>query len=115
MGSTDASGRAEPDVMRVRELEQLPPALDDPSGRLGERLAAPGAHLDLRRDQLPDQVLLEPGAFRSSLELVEVWRERERLRVEERELLLDGEREVLTAVEGFASIRQELLPRRFTH
>ena len=42
-----------------RELGQLRPPLAHPLRRLGERLAPAGAHLDLGRDQLADEVLLE--------------------------------------------------------
>ena len=92
--------------------------LDDESGRLGERLAAPGPHLDLRRDELAHEMLLERRAARRGLQLLEVGRERERLGVEEGELLLDGEREVLALVERRACAREQLPPGlllRFTH
>ena len=45
-------------------------------------------------------MLLERRAARRGLQLLEVGRERERVGVEERELLLDGEREVLALVEA---------------
>ena len=88
--------------MRVCELEQLRPPVDDESSGLGKRLAAPGPHLDLRRDELPHEMLFERRAARRRLQLLEVGRERERLGVEQGEFLLHGEREVLALVERLA-------------
>src|SRR5213592_3165206 len=59
-----------------------------------EGLAATSAHLDLGRDQLADEMRLQLGALRGRLELLEAVGERERRRVEDRELLLDRDREV---------------------
>jgi hypothetical protein len=66
----------------------------DLRGRLGKALTATGSDLDLRSDQLADQVLFERGSLSRGLELLEAVRERERLGVEDSELLFDGEREV---------------------
>ena len=111
-------GRAQTHLVRFGELEELPASLDDEAGGFGEGLAASGPHLDLGRDQLADQMLFQRSAARRGLQLLEVVGELERLGVEQRELLLDGEREVLAAVEGVAGAPEQLLPRnrlRFTH
>ena len=63
-------------------------------------------------------MFLERRAAGRGLELLEMGREREGLGVEEGELLLDGEREVLSLVERRACARQQLPPGsllRFTH
>ncbi len=56
--------------------------------------AASATHLDLRGDQLADEVFFERCSLGRGLELLEAVRERERLGVEDGELLFDGEREV---------------------
>ena len=74
-----------------------------PSGsRLRPRLAAAGAHLDLGRDQLADEMRLERRAARGRLQLLEAVHELERLGVEDRELLLHGEGEVASVLERLA-------------
>ena len=64
-------------------------ALERRGRRLGERLAAAGADLDLGGDQLADEVRLELGAAGRGLQLLEAVDEPERHRVEDGELLLD--------------------------
>ena len=78
--------------------------------RLAEVLAAAGSHLDLRRDQLADDVRGEIGLERRCIDLLEAIRQRQRLRVEQRELLFDGEGEVGAGLEVVAALRDQLLP-----
>jgi hypothetical protein len=78
----------------VREPVELRSTLAEPLRRLREVLRAPGPDLDLRRDQLAYEVLLEVRPLRGRLQLLEAVRERERRRVEDRELLLDRDGEV---------------------
>ena len=93
------AGRAERDAARLGERPELLPPLAKQRGRVGERVAAAGADLDLGGDQLADQVRLELGPLRRLLELLEAVDEAERLGVEERELLLDRDGEVGNGVE----------------
>ena len=88
------AGRAERDPERIDERLQLRPALGHRRGNLGEALAAPGLDLDLGRDQLADEVRLERRPLRRRLHLLEPVDEVERRRIEQRELLLDRDREV---------------------
>ncbi len=88
-------GGAERDAELVRQLTQLGSALGDPRHDFSEGLAPPGPDLDLRCDQLADEIRLELGALRGCFEVLETVRERQGLGVEDRELLLDGDREVL--------------------
>src|SRR5207244_11760859 len=53
-----------------------------------------GAYLDLGRDQLSDQMRLDLRPHRGCPDVLEAVDEAERLQVEKRELLLDGDREV---------------------
>src|SRR5207244_538819 len=92
---------------------ELPAALADPARGLGEGLAAAGAHLDLRGDQLADEVELELGAARRGLELLEAVGQGQRLRVEDGELLLDGDGEVLPALELLTGEPELLLVGQF--
>src|SRR6266516_929322 len=96
------AGTRKGDIEAVGELRQLRPARRHPLGRLPERGGAPGLDLDLRRDQLADEMLVELAAGGSSLELLEAVRQLERVRIEQRELLLHGDREVLPVVESLA-------------
>ena len=77
----------------------------------GEVLAAAGAHLDFGGDQLADDIRREVGLDRRRVELLEAVGELERLRIEERELLLHRDGEVGAAVEVLAGLRQQVLPR----
>jgi hypothetical protein len=77
-------------------LEQARPPLALALGRLGEGLRAAGADLDLGGDQLPRR------RFRQHLvplaggeDVLEAVLQLQRLRVEDRELLLEPDREVL--------------------
>src|SRR5213076_2639285 len=101
----------EADPQVARERCQLGAPLGDADGRLGKRRAAASLHLDLGRDQLADEMLLEDRAARRGLQLLEAAHEVERERIEERELLLDGDREVLGRLERLAR-RPQLLFRR---
>ena len=99
----------ERDPARLDELAELLPALAEERSRVGEGVAAAGADLDLRRDQLADEMRLELGSPRRFLELLEAVDEAERLRVDQRELLLDGDREIGHRLERRAGLRQHLL------
>ena len=55
---------------------------------------------------------LELGALRSGLEVLEAVRQRQGLGVEDRELLLDGDREVLRRLVLFAGLLEQLRPPR---
>src|SRR5439155_17730113 len=99
---------------RVRELVELRSSLGHLLRRLGERLGAACSHLYLRRDQLPDDVLLERRPLRRSLQLLEAVAQLERLAVEDRGLLLHRDREVraaLVRLEGGTDllVRRQLL------
>ena len=93
------SGRSEQDAHGLDERAQLRAALGHRRRHVRERLLAAGTDLDLGGDQLADQVLLERRALCCRFDLLEAVREVERLRVEERELLLDGDREVRRLLE----------------
>src|SRR5262249_10075595 len=82
-------GRAQFDAESVSESPELGPSLADPGRGLREGRASSGTDLDLGRDQLADQMRLELGAPRPLLELPETIHERERVRAEGRELVLD--------------------------
>jgi hypothetical protein len=63
--------------------------------RIGEAFGLPGADLDLGLDQLAGDRLPEHGVGGAGLpQLLEAVVERQRVRVEDRELLLDSDREV---------------------
>src|SRR6185503_3934875 len=100
------AGRGEGDSPRLDELPELLPALAEERSRVGEGVAAAGADLDLRRNQLADEMRLELGSPRRFLELLEAVDEAERLRVDQRELLLDGDREIGHGLERRAGLRQ---------
>ncbi len=103
--------RAEEQAHRLDELTQLRATLGQRGGNIHERLLAPGADLDLGRDQLADEMLLERRALGGRLDLLEAVHEVERLRVEERELLLDGDREVRRVLEQRPGAGDHLLRR----
>ena len=105
------SRRGELHADLVREAHELRAAVRRLRRRLGEGVAPAGAHLDLGRDQLADEIVRERAGQRSGLQLLEPIRQLERLGIEHRELLLDGEGEVGAAVERVACVRQQLLPR----
>ena len=107
------AGGAEGDVEARGQLQQLPAALGHRRGRLCEGLASSRAHLDLRGDQLADEVLRERRPLGGGLELLEAVDEPQRLRVEDGELLLDGDREVAAGLESFPSARDLLLGSQF--
>ena len=96
------------DPQPTRELVELGAALADLRGRLGKALAATGSDLDLRGDQLADQVLFERGSLGRGLELLEAVCERECLGVEDGEFLFDGESEIGAVLVRFAR-RADLL------
>ena len=103
--------RAEQHALVARERVQLRAALGHLRGRLAELGALAGAHLDLGRDQLADEVRLEVGAARRRLEILEAVDQLERPGVEDRELLLDREREVGSVLERVARERELLVGR----
>ena len=82
------------------EREQPRPMLALKLHRPGEALRAPGADLDLRGDQLPgrrlgQQLVLQAGG----VEVLEAVAQVEALRIDDRELLLEADREVGRGVE----------------
>ena len=100
------------------DLRELRAARAHPLRRLREGLAPAGPHLRLGRDQLADEVVVDGAPGRGSLHVLEAVDQRERLRVEERELLLDRDRQIGAALEGRARLLEQLLVRnllRFTH
>ena len=101
--------RREAEAERIDERAELRAPLAQRARRLGERLAAARADLDLGGDQLADEVRLELGAARRLLHVLEAVDEPERRRIDERELLLDRERQVRPALEGRLRGRQQLL------
>jgi hypothetical protein len=102
-------GPAEQDAELVGERAELLAPLAHPRRRLGEALTAAGADLDLRRDQLADEMLLELRPARGGLQLLEAVRQRQRLGIEDRELLLDCDVEILGRLEGRAGNSEELV------
>ena len=103
------AGGAERDPVRLGERPELLPPLPDQRRGVGERVAAPGADLDLGGDQLTDEMRLELRPQRRLLQLLEAVHEAERFGIEERELLLDGDGEVGHGVERLARAREHLL------
>ena len=112
------AGGGERDAVRVDEGAELRAPLDHPLRRLAEGLGAARPDLDLGGDQLPDEVLLELRARGRRLEFLEPVGELERVGVEERELLLDGDGQVVGVLERLACECDLLLrrePLRVTH
>ncbi len=102
---------AEHDAELVGEREELVAPLAHARRGFSEVVAAARADLDLGGDQLADEVVLELGSPDGGLQLLEPVRQRQGLRIEDRELLFHGDREVLGLLEGFAC-RPDLLLRR---
>ena len=103
-------GAAERELQLARDAVDLGAPLAHRGRGLAEVLAPAGAHLDLGCDQLADDVRCEIGLERRGVELLEAIGERERVRIEQRELLFDGEREVGAGLEVVAALRDQLLP-----
>ena len=103
------AGGAELEPQPVDEGPELIPARAEERRGVAEALAATRLDLDLRGDQLAHEVLLELGAAGCRLQLLETVDEVERGRVEERELLLHGDREVGARVERLAGDAELLL------
>ena len=61
-----------------------------------------GPHFRFRGDQLADEMLVELGPRRGGLEILVAVDELERVRIEQRELLFDGDGEVRAALERLA-------------
>jgi hypothetical protein len=93
-------GACEPDREPVGQIEELRAALAHPFRDLPEVRTAARLDLDLGRDQLPDDVFVELRPLGARLQLLESVRELERLGIDERELLLHGDREVLPVLKG---------------
>ena len=93
------------------ERGELGAALGEGRRDVRERRLLPGLDLDLGRDQLADEIRLERGASHGSLHVLEAIDEVERLGVEQRELLLDGDREVLCRLEALERLVEDLLAR----
>jgi hypothetical protein len=82
------------------ELEQAGPCLALARDRVGQVLAAPRADLDLRLDQLAGHGLGQDLVLgRGGLQLGKAMFEGHRPRIEDRELLLDPDREVAGGLE----------------
>ena len=103
--------RAEQETHRLGERPKLRAALGHRRGHVGEGLLATRADLDLGRDELADEMLLERGPPRRRLEVLEPARQVERLRLEDRELLLDRDGEVGRGLEPSARLRDQLVRR----
>jgi hypothetical protein len=108
------SSTGQTDVEAIGELGELVTALRHALRRLAEVATATGLDLDLGRDQLADQVLVQLTARGSLFQLLEPVRELERLGIEERELLLDCDGEILPGFKRLTSgtdllLRTELL------
>src|SRR5713226_3797313 len=103
-----SAGRREPDSEAVGQLPELRSPFGHSLGRFGEVRATSRLDLDLRRDQLADEVLVELRSRRPSLQLLEPIRQLERVRIEQRELFLHGDREVTSVLESIAC-RADLL------
>jgi hypothetical protein len=104
-------GRAERDPEPLREGVKLLAPLADTRRALVEGVAAARADLDLRGDQLAHEVVFQLGAPGRGLEVLEPVDERQRLGVEDRELLLDGHGEVARRLELLVR-EPDLLVRR---
>src|SRR5581483_12353392 len=105
VGERVGAGRAEGRAARVREREQPPPgvALGGDGGR--EAVVAAGADLDLGEDQLARDRAVEHGVrSRRLAQLLEARGERERPRIEDRELLLEADGEVRRGLEHLAGL-----------
>ena len=95
--------RAEPDAVRAGEREQPPPRLGLARAGVVDVRAPAGPDLDLGRDQLAGDRRHEHGIPHGGVaQQLEAGDERERLGVEERELLLDPDGEVSRVLEGLA-------------
>jgi hypothetical protein len=106
------AGRAEEDVHRLDEGAELRATLGHRRRNVRKSLLPAGADLDLGRDQLSDEVLFEPCAPGGVPHLLEAVREVQRLRIEERELLLDRDREVRRVLELRPRLGDLLLRRQ---
>jgi hypothetical protein len=91
VGPRVRAGRAERDAARLGQREQAGARVALAAQRVVEVLAAPGADLDLRRDQLAGDRLGEHRVLERSgiAQLLEARHQVERGGVEHRELLLD--------------------------
>ena len=94
---------------RLDEADELRAAVGDRRRNVGEGLDAPGLDLDLGGDQLAREVALGGRPGRRGLHVLEPVDEVERDGVEQRELLLDGDREVGARVEALARLSEELV------
>ena len=101
---------AEGDRELARDRVDLPAALSHRGRDLAEPRALARSHLDLGRDQLSDDVRRKVGLDRRRIDVLESVRQLQRLRIEERELLLDGDGQVGPGVERLARLREQLLP-----
>ena len=102
-------GRAEQKPHRLDERPQLRATLGDRGRDVRERLLLARSDLDLGGDELADEVLLERGPARGGLDVLEAVREVERVRIEDRELLLDRDGEVGRRLELRARLRDQLV------
>ena len=96
VGPRMRAGRAERDVLRAGKREQAPATLALACQRVLQVGAGAGDDLDLRRDQLAGDVLVQQRIARRGrlAHLLEARHEFERVRIQDRELLLHTDREV---------------------
>ena len=101
--------RAEEESHRLDEPLELRAALRHGGWNIRERLLLARAYLHLGRDELAHEVLLEGRPACGGLHVLEAVREIERPRIEDRELLLDGHREVGRRLELSPRLRDQLV------
>ena len=95
--------RAERDAVVAGEREQPPAGVGLAAARVFDVAARARADLDLRGDQLArDRRREHRVGGRGVAQQLEARHQQQRLRVDERELLLDADREVGRALEGLA-------------
>src|SRR6185503_13622086 len=101
--------RAEEEAERLDERAELGAPLGERRRDVRERRLLARLHLDLRGDQLADEVRLERRSPCRGLHLLDAVDEVERLPVEQCELLLHRDREVLGRLEALACLGEKLL------
>ena len=103
------AGGAEHEAERLDERDELVAALGDRRRHVAKRLHAPCLDLDLRRDQLAREEPRTACPAAAAYDLLEAVDHVERVGLEERELLLDRDREVRGRLEPLAGLAQELV------
>src|ERR1035437_4807394 len=103
---------AEQDAQLVGQRAQLLAPQAHLGRRFSEALTATGPDLCLGGDQLADEVRFDLAPRGEGLQLLEAIVERERVGIEQRELLFDRHGEVASTLELFACRRQLLVDRK---